>query len=208
MVLVGVTPIEVQSYGTDAGLLDELRASWPPAGAGSTPVDGYRSTDVAALDVVGAVRLTDRLGVARDQPQARQVRPASLRQVLHQVEDAQRAKRLFLLQLSQRRLFVEGAVEAPQMHQAREGDPVGAVLVLLDLLEAHAALFGKRFLRHADGASTDPNSRAKRDVLQAILRMIVTGRLVQVGIKYALPRHPHRPDTTPPLSPARSDQPS
>src|SRR6478752_7830528 len=64
MVLVGVTPIEVQSYGTDAGLLDALPASWPPAGAASTPVDGYRSTDVAALDVVGAVRLTDRLGVA------------------------------------------------------------------------------------------------------------------------------------------------
>src|SRR6185369_16180672 len=64
MVLVGATGIDVQSYGTDAGLLDELRASWPPSGAPSTPVDGYRSTDVAALDVVGAVRLTDRLGVA------------------------------------------------------------------------------------------------------------------------------------------------
>jgi hypothetical protein len=34
---------------------------------------------------------------------------------------------------------------------------------------------------------------AKRDVLQAILRMIVTGRLVQVGIKYALPRDHNRP---------------
>ena len=33
-------------------------------GPASTPVDGYRSTDVAALDVAGAVRLTDRLGVA------------------------------------------------------------------------------------------------------------------------------------------------
>ena len=64
MVLVGVTGIEVQSYGTDAGLLDELRESWPPAGAASPPVDGYRPTDVATRDVVGAVSLTDRLGVA------------------------------------------------------------------------------------------------------------------------------------------------
>ena len=61
---VRVTGVEVQSYGTDAGLLEELRASWPVEGASSTPVDGYRSIDLAGLEVAGAVRLTDRLGVA------------------------------------------------------------------------------------------------------------------------------------------------
>ena len=65
MVLVDqVTGIEVQSYGTDAGLLAELRAAWPLAGSFPTPNDGYRPIDVASLDVAGAVRLTDRLGVA------------------------------------------------------------------------------------------------------------------------------------------------
>src|SRR5262245_5822365 len=59
-----VTGIEVQSYGTDAGLLEELRASWPVDGASSTPVDGFRPIDVDGLPVAGAVRLTDRLGVA------------------------------------------------------------------------------------------------------------------------------------------------
>ena len=59
-----VTGVEVQSYGTDAALLAELRAVWPVAGAAETPVAGYRSTDLAALDVAGAVRLTDHLGVA------------------------------------------------------------------------------------------------------------------------------------------------
>ena len=33
---------------------------------------------------------------------------------------------------------------------------------------------------------------ASRDVLQAILRMTVTGRLLQVGSKYALPRRSER----------------
>jgi maltokinase len=61
---VRVTGVEVQSYGTDAGLLEELRASWPVDGASSTPVAGYRSTDLSGLEVAGAVRLTDRLGVA------------------------------------------------------------------------------------------------------------------------------------------------
>jgi maltokinase len=65
MVLVDqVTGIEVQSYGTDAGLLAELRAAWPLAGSSSTPSDGYRPIDAASLAVAGAVRLTDRLGVA------------------------------------------------------------------------------------------------------------------------------------------------
>jgi len=64
MVLVDqVTGIEVQSYGTDAGLLAELRASWPPAGdaAGS---EGFTRVDIASLEPVAAVRVTDRLGVA------------------------------------------------------------------------------------------------------------------------------------------------
>ena len=61
---VRVTGVEVQSYGTDAGLLEELRASWPVAGVSSAHVEGYRSIDVAALTLAGAVRLTDRLGVA------------------------------------------------------------------------------------------------------------------------------------------------
>ena len=59
-----VTGVEVQSYGTDAALLDALRASWPVAGASSVAIEGYRSIDLGALDVAGAVRLTDRLGVA------------------------------------------------------------------------------------------------------------------------------------------------
>jgi maltokinase len=65
MVLVDqVTGIEVQSYGTDAGLLDALRESWPVEGASSTVGDGFRPMDLAGLDLAGAVRLTDRLGVS------------------------------------------------------------------------------------------------------------------------------------------------
>jgi maltokinase len=65
MVLVDqVTGIEVQSYGTDAALLDALRESWPVEGASSVVGDGFRPMDLAGLEVVGAVRLTDRLGVA------------------------------------------------------------------------------------------------------------------------------------------------
>jgi hypothetical protein len=65
MVLVDqVTGIEVQSYGTDAGLLDALRESWPVEGASSGVGDGFRPMDLAGLDVVGAVGLTDHLGVA------------------------------------------------------------------------------------------------------------------------------------------------
>jgi maltokinase len=65
MVLVDqVTGIEVQSYGTDAELLAELRESWPVPGASSTAVDGYQRIDLASLEVAGAVRLTDHLGVA------------------------------------------------------------------------------------------------------------------------------------------------
>lgn len=58
------TPVEVQSYGTDATLLSELRAAWPVPGASSVAIEGYRSTDLEGLDLGGAVRLTDRLGVA------------------------------------------------------------------------------------------------------------------------------------------------
>ncbi|HEV8545689.1 MAG TPA: hypothetical protein VGQ64_05315 [Candidatus Limnocylindrales bacterium] len=61
-----VTEIVAQSYATDAALLAELRATWPPAGL-PTPAgagDGYPSTDLEALDLDGAVRLADRFGVA------------------------------------------------------------------------------------------------------------------------------------------------
>lgn len=56
--------IEVQSYGTDAGLLEELRRSWPPPDAAGEEADGYRPIDLSMLPLAGAVRLTDRLGVA------------------------------------------------------------------------------------------------------------------------------------------------
>jgi maltokinase len=59
-----VTGVEVQSYGTDAALLEDLRASWPEAVAATAEVEGYRSIDVASQALAGAVRLTDRLGVA------------------------------------------------------------------------------------------------------------------------------------------------
>ncbi|MFL5770228.1 MAG: phosphotransferase [Chloroflexota bacterium] len=59
-----VTGIEVQSYETDAGLLAELRESWPVAGASLPAKDGFRPIDLSALPIVGAIRLTDRLGVA------------------------------------------------------------------------------------------------------------------------------------------------
>src|SRR4051794_12884967 len=65
MVLVDqVTGIGVQSYGTDAGLLAELRRSWPVAGIPAGSTDGYRRIDLTALEVIAAVRLTDRFGVA------------------------------------------------------------------------------------------------------------------------------------------------
>ncbi|MFL5749404.1 MAG: hypothetical protein ACJ767_02170, partial [Chloroflexota bacterium] len=59
-----VTGIEVQSYETDAGLLAELRESWPVAGASLPAKDGFRPIDLSALPIVGAILLTDRLGVA------------------------------------------------------------------------------------------------------------------------------------------------
>jgi maltokinase len=65
MVLVDqVTGIEVQSYGTDEGLLDTLRESWPIEGLAGDGADGFRRTDPSNLAVAGAVRLTDRFGVA------------------------------------------------------------------------------------------------------------------------------------------------
>jgi maltokinase len=56
--------VEVQSYETDAALLDELRETWPIEGLTPPVLDGYRPIDLAGLDVVGAVRLTSRFGVA------------------------------------------------------------------------------------------------------------------------------------------------
>jgi hypothetical protein len=44
-------------------LLAAVRAAWPPADMIAGPRDDYRPTDLAALDVVGAVRLTDRFAV-------------------------------------------------------------------------------------------------------------------------------------------------
>jgi maltokinase len=70
-----VTEIVAQSYATDAALLAELRAGWPPtdgvpeedapltdAPAGEQP--GYVRADIIALRPVGAVRLSERLAVA------------------------------------------------------------------------------------------------------------------------------------------------
>jgi maltokinase len=61
-----VTEIVAQSYATDAALLAELRACWPPpehvSPAGAD--DGFRPPDLEALDLVGAVGLTDRFTVA------------------------------------------------------------------------------------------------------------------------------------------------
>ena len=58
------TGIVRQSYETDGRLLDELRAAWPVAGDKAEVTDGYRPIDLARLAPAGAVRLTDRLGVA------------------------------------------------------------------------------------------------------------------------------------------------
>ncbi|HET9521550.1 MAG TPA: phosphotransferase [Candidatus Limnocylindrales bacterium] len=62
-----VTEFEAQSYATDAALLAELRASWPPAVATDAPAGGhlgYVRADIAALQPVGALRLTDSFAVA------------------------------------------------------------------------------------------------------------------------------------------------
>ena len=65
MVLVeGLTEFAAASYATDTVLLAELRARWPPSPGVGVATAGYRPTDLASLDVVGAVRLTDRLAVA------------------------------------------------------------------------------------------------------------------------------------------------
>jgi maltokinase len=65
MVLVEAqTGFAAASYATDTRLLAELRASWPPASAPDDDRDGYRPTDLASLEIVGAVRLTDRFAVA------------------------------------------------------------------------------------------------------------------------------------------------
>jgi maltokinase len=60
-----VTEIVAQSYGTDAALLAELRAAWPPAEPPpGDAASGYRRIDLAPLEPAGAVRLTERFGVA------------------------------------------------------------------------------------------------------------------------------------------------
>jgi maltokinase len=65
MVLVeGLTEFAASSYATDTALLAELRATLPPSPGPGAAAAGYRPTDLATLDVVGAVRLTDRLAVA------------------------------------------------------------------------------------------------------------------------------------------------
>src|SRR5580765_6024037 len=65
MVLVeGLTEFAAASYATETGLLAELRATWPPSPGFDAATAGYRPTDLASLDVVGAVRLTDRFAVA------------------------------------------------------------------------------------------------------------------------------------------------
>jgi maltokinase len=65
MVLVeGLTEFAAASYATDTALLAELRATWPPSDCVDAATTGYRPSDLASLDVVGAVRLTDRLAVA------------------------------------------------------------------------------------------------------------------------------------------------
>jgi maltokinase len=69
MVLVEAqTGFAAASYATDTALLAELRAAWPPATGPdddrSDDREGYRPTDVASLEIVGTVRLTDRFAVA------------------------------------------------------------------------------------------------------------------------------------------------
>src|SRR5688500_11953073 len=58
-----VTEIEPQSYGTHQPLLEELRATWPPAEPPPDD-DGYVPASVAGLRPAAALRLTDRLAVA------------------------------------------------------------------------------------------------------------------------------------------------
>lgn len=57
-----VTGIVRQSYGTDPGLLDELRGAWPPPEPPPDD-DGYVPVSVAGLRPAAAIRLTDRLAV-------------------------------------------------------------------------------------------------------------------------------------------------
>ncbi len=65
MVLVeGLTGFAAASYATDTTLLAELRAAWPLPDGPADDRNGYRPIDLAALEVVGAIRLTDRLAVA------------------------------------------------------------------------------------------------------------------------------------------------
>jgi maltokinase len=65
MVLVEAqTGFAAASYATDSRLLAELRAAWPPATAPDDDRDGYRTTDLASLEIAGVIRLTDRFAVA------------------------------------------------------------------------------------------------------------------------------------------------
>jgi maltokinase len=64
MVLVEAqTGFAAASYATDTRLLAELRAAWPPAGRPAEIREGYEPTNFAALELVGAVRLTDHFAV-------------------------------------------------------------------------------------------------------------------------------------------------
>jgi maltokinase len=64
MVLVeGLTEFAAASYATDTTLLAELRAAWPLPDGPADDQNGYRPIDLASLQVVGAIRLTDRLAV-------------------------------------------------------------------------------------------------------------------------------------------------
>jgi maltokinase len=65
MVLVeGLAGFAAASYATDTALLAELRAGWPAPDVPDGRRDGYQPIGGAAAEVVAAVRLTDRFGVA------------------------------------------------------------------------------------------------------------------------------------------------
>jgi maltokinase len=56
--------LEIQSYETEVGLLAALREQWPIDGLAPELREGFRPIDLSELEIAGAVRLTDRLGVA------------------------------------------------------------------------------------------------------------------------------------------------
>ncbi len=56
--------LSAASYPSDRALLDELRATWPPAAAASQPDRGYVSSDDEIAEPAAALRLGDRFAVA------------------------------------------------------------------------------------------------------------------------------------------------